>query len=44
MGLKYLTEQRVENQSKMQEILNGAKGEKRAMTEEEIKEFKELKK
>jgi phage major capsid protein, HK97 family len=44
MELKYLTEQRAENQSKMQEILNGAKGEKRAMTEEEIKKFKELKK
>ncbi len=28
----------------MQEILSGAKGEKRAMTEEEIKKFKELKK
>lgn len=44
MELKYLTEQRAENQSKMQEILNGAKDEKRAMTEEEIKKFKELKK
>lgn len=36
MKLKYLTEQRAENQSKMQEMLNGAKDEKRAMTEEEI--------
>ncbi len=44
MELKYLTEQRAENQSKMQGILNGAKGEKRAMTEEKIKKFKELKK
>ena len=44
MKLKYLTEQRAENQSKMQEMLNGAKDEKRAMTEEEIKKFKELKK
>ncbi len=44
MEFKYLTEQRAENQSKMQEILNGAKGEKRSMTEEEIKKFKELKK
>lgn len=44
MELKYLTEQRAENQSKMQEILSGAKDEKRAMTEEEIKKFKELKK
>lgn len=44
MELKYLTEQRAENQSKMQEILSKAKGEKRAMTEEEIKKFKELKK
>ena len=44
MELKYLTEQRAENQSKMQEILSGAKDEKRALTEEEIKKFKELKK
>lgn len=44
MELKYLNEQRAENQSKMQEILNVAKDEKRAMTEEEIKKFKELKK
>ena len=44
MELKYLTEQRAENQSKMQGILSKAKGEKRAMTEEEIKKFKELKK
>lgn len=44
MELKYLTEQRAENQSKMQEILDGAKQEQRAMTEEEIKQFKELKK
>lgn len=36
MELKYLTEQRAENQSKMQEILNEAKNEQRAMTEEEI--------
>ena len=44
MELKYLTEQRAENQSKMQEILNEAKNEQRAMTEEEIKKFNELKK
>lgn len=44
MELKYLTEQRAENQSKMQEILNGAKQEQRALTEEEIKKFNELKK
>lgn len=44
MELKYLNEQRAENQSKMQEILNVAKDEKKARTEEEIKKFKELKK
>lgn len=44
MELKYLTEQRAENQSEMQNILDGAKQEHRAMTEEEIKKFKELKK
>ena len=44
MELKYLTEQRAENQNKMQDILNLAKGEKRALTEEEIKKFNELKK
>ena len=44
MELKYLTEQRVENQNKMQDILNVAKCEKRALTEEEIKKFNELKK
>ncbi len=44
MELKYLTEQRAENQEKMQKILDGAKSEKRAMTEEEIAKFKELKK
>lgn len=44
MGLKYLTEQRVENQEQMQKILNMAKSEKRALSEEEIEKFNELKK
>ncbi|GHV25300.1 phage capsid protein [Clostridia bacterium] len=44
MKLKYLTEQRAENQNKMQEILNQAKLEERAMSETEISEFNELKK
>ena len=44
MELKYLTEQRAENQNKMQAILDGAKSEKRALSEEEIAKFNELKK
>ena len=44
MELKYLTEKRAENQEEMQKILNSAKLEKRAMTEEEIAKFNELKK
>ena len=44
MELKYLMEQRAEKQDKMQEILNNAKSEKRAMTEEEISKFNDLKK
>lgn len=44
MELKYLDEQRSENQDKMQAILDEAKAEKRALTEEEISKFNELKK
>ncbi len=44
MELKYLTEQRVENQEQMQKILTTAKSEKRALSEEEIEKFNELKK
>lgn len=44
MKLKYLDEQRAENQNKMQEILDNAKSEKRALSEEEIAKFNELKK
>lgn len=44
MELKYLTEQRSENQEKMQKILDTAKLEKRALSEEEIAKFNELKK
>ncbi len=44
MELKYLTEQRVENQEQMQKILNMAKSEKRALSEKEIEKFNELKK
>lgn len=44
MELKYLTEQRADAQEQMAEILNVAKKEQRAMTEEEIAKFKELKK
>ena len=36
MNLKYLSEQRSENQEKMQKILDTAKLEKRALSEEEI--------
>ncbi len=43
MKLKYLDEQRAENQNKMQEILDKAKSEKRALSEEEIASFYELK-
>lgn len=43
MELKYLTEKRAENQDKMQEILNLAKQEQRAMTSDEIKNFEDLK-
>ena len=44
MKLKYLTEQRSENQEQMQKILDTAKLEKRALSEEEISKFNELKK
>ena len=44
MELKYLTEQRAENQEQMQKILNEAKSEKRALSEGEIAKFNELKK
>ena len=44
MELKYLTEKRAENQEEMQKILSTAKLEKRALTEEEISKFNELKK
>ena len=44
MNLKYLLEQRSENQEKMQEILNGAKLEKRALTESEITKWNGFKK
>lgn len=44
MELKYLTEQRSENQEQMQKILDTAKLEKRALSEEEISKFNELKK
>ena len=36
MELKYLTEKRAENQEEMQNLLNAAKLEKRALTEDEI--------
>ena len=44
MNLKYLSEQRSENQEQMQKILDTAKLEKRALSEEEIAKFNELKK
>ena len=44
MELKYLTEKRAENQEEMQNLLNTAKLEKRALTEDEISKFNELKK
>lgn len=44
MKLKYLTEKRAESQEEMQNILNTAKSEKRALTEDEISKFDELKK
>lgn len=44
MNLKYLSEQRSENQEKMQKILDTAKLQKRALSEEEIAKFNELKK
>ncbi len=44
MNLKYLDEQRAENHNKMQEILENAKKEERALSEEEISKFNELKK
>ena len=44
MNLKYLSEQRVENQEQMQKILDKAKVEKRALSQEEIAKFNELKK
>ena len=44
MKLKYLTEKRAENQEEMQNLLNTAKLEKRALTEDEITKFNGLKK
>ena len=44
MNLKYLSEQRVENQEQMQKILDKAQVEKRALGQEEIAKFNELKK
>ena len=44
MNLKYLSEQRSENQEKMQKILDMAKLQKRALSEEEIAKWSELKK
>ena len=44
MELKYLDEQRADNQNKMQAILDEAKSEKRALSQEEIAEFNKLKK
>ena len=44
MNLKYLSEQRVENQEQMQKILDKAIVEKRALSQEEIAKFNELKK
>lgn len=44
MNLKYLSEQRVENQEQMQKILDKAKVEKRALSQEEIAKFNEFKK
>lgn len=44
MNLKYLNEQRTENHNKMQEILEKAKKEERALSEDEISKFNELKK
>lgn len=44
MNLKYLDEQRAENHNKMQEILESAKKEERALSEDEISKFNELKK
>ena len=44
MELKYLDEQRADNQNKMQAILDEAKSEKRALSEEKIAEFNKLKK
>lgn len=44
MELKYLNEKRTDAQNEMEEILSKAKREERAMNEDEIKKFKELKK
>ena len=44
MNLKYLSEQRSENQEQMQKILDTAKLEKRALNEKEIARWSELKK
>ena len=44
MNLKYLPEQRSENQEQMQKILDTAKLEKRALNEKEIARWSELKK
>lgn len=44
MELKYLNEKRTDAQNEMEEILSRAKREERAMNEDEIKKFKELKK
>lgn len=43
MELKYLTEKRAEKQDRMQEILNLAKKEERAMNPDEIKAFNDCK-
>lgn len=40
--IKELTEQRAELQTEMENLLNGAKEEKRAMSEDELKKFDEL--
>lgn len=43
MDLKFLTEKRAEKQDKMQEILNLAKKQERAMNADEIKAFNDCK-
>lgn len=44
MNLKYLSEQRSENQEKMQQILDTAKLEKRALSEERNRKIQHIKK